>query len=107
MGTMSGTAARALVAGLGAITLAIGARVSYTSYLSQKILGQCIAGGSCPNNLSGIDLLTAYSTARGQLFLGAGLVVFGILAMVYSFLFAGNYAKLTVAGNNENVGKSS
>ena len=37
MGTMSGTAARALVAGLGAITLAIGARVAYTSYLSQKV----------------------------------------------------------------------
>ena len=66
MGTMSGTAARALVAGLGAITLAIGARVAYTSYLSQKVLGQCIAGGSCSLNLSGIDLLSAYSSARGQ-----------------------------------------
>ena len=54
MGTMSGTAARALVAGLGAITLAIGARVAYTSYLSQRPLGQCIAGGSCSLNLSGI-----------------------------------------------------
>jgi hypothetical protein len=97
MGTMSGTAARALVAGLGAITLAIGARVAYTSYLSQKVLGQCIAGGSCSLNLSGIDLLSAYSSARGQLFLGVGLVAFGIIAMVYSFLFVGNYTKITVA----------
>ncbi|MDA4131146.1 MAG: otopetrin domain-containing protein [Thaumarchaeota archaeon] len=97
MASMSSTAARVLVAGLGAITLAIGARVAYTSYISERILSQCISGGSCQLNLSGIDLQSAYSAARGQLFLGIGLVVFGIIAMIYSFLFAGSYSRITVA----------
>ena len=74
---------------LGAVCLAIGSRVAYTSYLSEKILQECLAGGSCSVNLNGLSLQSAYSSARGDLILGVGLAVLGVLVLMYSFLFAG------------------
>jgi len=81
--------ARASLALLGAISLAIGVRFSYTSYLSERIFERCISGGSCPTNMNTIVLQSAYQTARGEVVLGGVLALFGVLMMMYSILFAG------------------
>ena len=92
MSKVSSTLARVCVGILGAVSLAIGARIAYTSYLAEKILNSCIAGGSCPLNLNGLGLQSALSNSRGELLLGVALAVIGILALTYSFLFAGRLA---------------
>lgn len=74
---------------LGAVSLAIGARLAYTSYVTEKILSKCLAGSTCPLNLNGLALQVAYSNAKGELLLGGGLAFFGILCLMYTFLFAG------------------
>jgi hypothetical protein len=80
--------ARIAVGALGAISLAIGARIAYTSYLSEKILEKCLQGGPCTLNLNSLNLQSAYSNARGEVLLGVALAVFGVLSLMYSFLFA-------------------
>jgi hypothetical protein len=83
------TIARISLGLLGAVCLAIGSRVAYDSYRTEKILEICISGGSCPLNLNSLSLLSAYSSTRGQLLLGASLAVLGVVALMYSFLFMG------------------
>jgi len=89
---LSSALARVLLAILGAISLAIGVRFGYTSYISEKALQRCINGGPCSSNLNGLALQSAYQTARGEVLVGIALAILGIVVMMYSFLFAGRYA---------------
>jgi len=86
---LSSGIARVFMGILGAICLAIGSRVAYTSYLSEKVFQECLSGSSCSVNLNSLGLQSAYSSAQGELILGAGLAVLGVLVLMYSFLFAG------------------
>jgi len=88
VGLASGIA-RIFLGILGAVSLAIGVRIAYTTYSTEKVLARCIAGGSCPLDINSLALQSAYETARGEIILGAALAVIGVLMMMYSFLFAG------------------
>jgi uncharacterized protein YneF (UPF0154 family) len=91
MSGLSSAFGRVLLALLGAVSLAIGVRFGYTSYLSEKVLERCIAGGPCPLNINTLTLQSTYETTRGEVFLGVALAVLGVLVMMYSFLFAGRF----------------
>lgn len=101
MAGVSSIITRALLALLGAISLAIGVRIAYTSYLSEKILERCISGESCPSNINTLTLQSAYQTARGEVVLGAALAVIGVLLMMYSILFAGRFANPPLVKTNQ------
>jgi len=89
---LSSALARVLLAVLGAISLAIGVRFGYSSYLSEQTLNRCLNAGPCTLNINGLTLQSAYQTARGDVLIGIALAVLGGLVMMYSFLFAGRYA---------------
>lgn len=91
MAGVSSIIARISITLLGAVSLAIGVRIAYTSYLSEKILQKCISGGYCPSNINTLALQSAYETARGEIVIGAALAVIGVLMMTYSILFAGRF----------------
>jgi hypothetical protein len=86
---ISSAIARIFLAILGAISLAIGVRFGYSSYLTEQALQKCIAGGPCSSNINSLTLQSAFETARAEVLLGIALGVTGVLVMMYSFLFAG------------------
>ena len=63
---MSSALARVVLVILGAISLAIGVRFGYSSYISEETLQRCINGGPCSPGLNGLALQSAYQTARGE-----------------------------------------
>ena len=101
MAGASSAAARILIAILGAISLAIGARTAYTSYQTENILQQCISGGPCSLNINSLTLQSVYQTTRGEVILGVALAVLGILVMMYAFLFAGRLANQQVIATDQ------
>ena len=96
---VSSAVARILLAILGAISLAIGVRFGYSSYLSEQALQRCIAGGPCSLNINSLTLQSAYETARAEVLLGIALGVTGVLVMMYSFLFAGRFGNQRLSQN--------
>ncbi len=102
MSGLSSGIARVLLAILGTVSLAIGVRIGYTSYSSEKILAKCIAGANCPLSLNSLALQSAYETARGEVVLGVALAVMGVLVMMYSFLFAGRSTSARIVQTGKN-----
>jgi cell division protein FtsX len=81
-------AVRAILSIAAALVLGIGVRLAYEAYRTEKIIEACIGGASCPYNVTGFQLGSMLSSTKGQLYIGLGLAVLGLIGLIYFILLA-------------------
>ena len=81
--------ARTFLSIVAVVALAVGVRLAYTAYETEKVLQICINNGPCPYNVTGFQLQSMLSTVHGQSYIGIGLAVIGILGLAYFVLVIG------------------